>query len=281
MRRLSVVIMAAALVLVVANGAEAGYESGQGTGSAGIVGGTPVAVAVRGPGGTELGGHVRRDGGSGARWTCGYHPLTGGTNIPGIDYETPVTPVAGEGYAFLCHDERGQLVHSRVLRYEPGDPLGGLFAAERAAELAIERLVLPDPVIGLSPPSGQLVGVPTWLWVGDWRTHTTSAAVGGVTSTVTARPTSTAWDLDDGTTVGCAGPGTPYDPARPPDAQASDCAHTFVWPSSHPRGARAVTVTLSYAVSWSATTGAGGDLGTVTRSATVPVTVAEVQAVGG
>jgi hypothetical protein len=188
-------------------------------------------------------------------------------------------PVAGEGYAFLCHDEHGQLVHGRVLRYEPGDPLGGLLAAERAAELAIERLALPDPVIGLSPPAGQLVGVPTWLWVADWSTHTASAAVAGVTSTVTARPTSATWDLGDGSSIACPGPGTAYDPSRPPDTQRTDCAHTFVWPSSHPRGSRAVTVTLTYAVSWAASTGGGGELGSVTRSATVPVDVAEVQAV--
>lgn len=249
--------------------------------SAGIVDGTPVAVAVRGGDGAELGAHTRRGGGSGSRWTCRYHPLTAGGNVPGVDYDHPVTPAVGGVYAFLCHDEGGRLVHGRVLRYQPGDPLGGLLAAERAAELAVERLVLPDPVVGLSPPASQLVGLATWLWVGDWVTRTTSASVGGVTSTVAARPTSSTWDLGDGTTVGCPGPGTPYDPARPPEGQTTDCAHTYVWPSSHPRGARSVTVTVTYGVSWSATTGAGGALGTVTRSTTLPIAVSEVQAVGG
>jgi hypothetical protein len=281
-----VILSAAILSAILATGPSASRaatarESDAPGASAGIVDGTPVAVAVRGGDGAELGGHARRGGGPGTRWTCSYHPLTAGGNVPGVDYDHAVTPVVGDVYAFLCHDEGGQLVHARVLRHEPGDPLGGLFAAERAAELAVERLPLPDPVVGLSPPAGQLVGVPTWLWVGDWSTRTTSAAVGGVTSTVTARPTSSTWDLGDGTTVGCAGPGTPHDPARPPEGQTTDCAHTYVWPSSHPRGARWLAVTVAYDVSWSATTGAGGDLGAVTRSTTVPIAVSEVQAVGG
>ncbi len=277
MRRVALAGLLLAVVLVEA--ASAGTNRDDTSGSAGIVGGTPVAVVVRGGSG-ELGGYLRRSRGSGARWTCGYHPLTGGSNIPGIDDGQPVDPVPGGGYAFLCHDQAGQLVHSRILRYEPGDLLSGLFAAERAAELAVERLELPVPVVVLSPPGAQLVGIPTWLWVADWETRSTAASVTGVTSTVTARPTATTWDLDDGATRTCAGPGRPYDPGRPPDGQTTDCAHTFIWPSLHPRGPRKLTATVTYAVSWSASTGAGGDLGTVTRTSTVPLTVVEVQAVG-
>ncbi len=39
-----------------------------------------------------------------------------------------------------------------------------------------------------------------------------------------------------------------------------------------------VRATVTYAVAWTATTGQGGDLGTITRAATVDVRVREAQA---
>ena len=46
-------------------------------------------------------------------------------------------------------------------------------------------------------------------------------------------------------------------------------------------GVYPVTVTVTFAATWTATTGAGGPLGALTRTTTVPVRVVEVQAVIG
>ena len=73
--------------------------------------------------------------------------------------------------------------------------------------------------------------------------------------------------------------GTPYDPGRPPGDQRSSCTHVFTRSSRRlAGGSYQVDATVTYTVSWTATTGEGGALGTLTRSATVPVRVTEAQA---
>ncbi|WP_208026978.1 hypothetical protein [Rhabdothermincola sediminis] len=199
-----------------------------------------------------------------------------------VDYSGgPVQPERGMPYLLACRDETGNVVYSRLVVFDPADPLGGVAAAERAAQLALEQLPLPVPEIGLNPPGFQLVGVPTWLWVnGPWVGLSASASIGAVSSTVTAVPTRVSWDLGDGTRVVCDGPGAVYDPSRPVAGQVSGCTHTFVWSSvGEPSGVFVVTATVTYAVGWVASTGEAGDLGVLERSSSVPVRVVEVQAV--
>jgi hypothetical protein len=249
-----------------------------------VVGGTPVAIAVVAPSGT-LASFERRGGGTGRRWTCGYYELDNGSSS-GISIEIdfsagPVDPVRGQGYGFLCYDEERALVHSWFGIYDPADPFAGLLAAERAAELALEQLPLREPAIGVSPPDAQIVGLRSWLWVDTaWSPSAASASVTGVTSTVTATPLQVTWQTGDGATVTCHGPGVAYDPTRPPDAQASDCTHTYVSPSiGEPGGTYTLTATVTYTVAWTASNGGGGELGTVTRTSQTRVRVVEVQAV--
>jgi hypothetical protein len=84
--------------------------------------------------------------------------------------------------------------------------------------------------------------------------------------------------MGDGTTVSC-GPGSAYDPARPPADQGSDCTHVYGRASTGlPGGAYSVSATVTYEVGWSSSTGSGGSLGGLTRTTTVPVTVTEAQA---
>ncbi|HEY6532015.1 MAG TPA: hypothetical protein VIY72_06910 [Acidimicrobiales bacterium] len=249
--------------------------------------GSPEAVVVVGRSG-EL---ASWSGGSrgGPRWSCWYidiGPLRGGPPIDeamGVPYTTPADPVVGQPYALTCFDESGQRTSIQLAVFDPADPFGGVAAVERAMDEARRRLDLPLPEPKVNPPTAQLVGVPTWLWVdGPWQESSATAAIGPVSATVTARPLRVEWDLGDGTTVTCDA-GTRYDPSRPPDEQESSCAHVFTT-SSHrlPGGQLMVTATVVYAVGWSASTGGGtgtgGDLGELTRSASIPVTVTEAQA---
>jgi hypothetical protein len=264
--------------------AEIGEHTGGVKGGAVIVGGTPVAIAIAAPSG-PVASWERRGGGSGPRWSCGYYGFENGSSSSvsiDIDYSSgPRQPVAGLIYALQCWDQAGDLVYSWFGVYDPADPFTGLMAGERAAELALERLELSDPIVRFNPPGDQLVGLQSWLWVDTlWAPAEAAASVTGVTATVTASPQVVEWDTGDGHTLTCRGPGDRYVTSKPVEQQTSTCSHAFGRPSySQPDGVYQVTARVTYAVTWRATNGTGADLGPVTRASTVPVRVVEVQAV--
>ena len=123
------------------------------------------------------------------------------------------------------------------------------------AEQAAKTLGLTSAVIEMAPPDGhpQLVNVATWLWVNPaaWHPVTATATAGPVTTTAVAAPTKVVWDMGDGSTVTCNGPGTPYDPSTP-DA-STDCSYT--WPAA---GTYTVTATIYWTITWAAAGAAGG-----------------------
>jgi hypothetical protein len=146
------------------------------------------------------------------------------------------------------------------------------------AQQAAKQLRFASPTIEMAPPDGspQLVGVASWLWLapGAWQTLTASASAGPVTATATATPSKVVWDMGDGDTVTCDGPGTPYSSSAA-DA-TTDCSYT--WPQA---GTYTVTATVYWSVTWMATGAAGGgNLGVQAGPpAQVPVTVTESQAI--
>jgi len=116
-----------------------------------------------------------------------------------------------------------------------------------------KRTGCASPVIEMAPPDGnpQLVGVATWLWVSPaaWQPLTATASAGSVTTTTT--PTKVVWDMGDGSTVTCDGPGTPYDPSS--HAATTTCSYT--WSTA---GTFTVTATIYWSVTWAAAGAAGG-----------------------
>jgi hypothetical protein len=146
------------------------------------------------------------------------------------------------------------------------------------AQQAVRQLGFASPAIEMAPPDGspQLVGVATWLWIapGAWRTLAASATAGPVTTTATATPSKVVWDMGDGDTVTCDGPGTAYSPSAP--NATTGCSYT--WPGP---GSFTVTATVYWSVTWTAS-GApgGGNLGVQAGPpAQVPVMVTESQAI--
>ncbi|MFI8952601.1 hypothetical protein ACIGO6_39790 [Streptomyces sp. NPDC053750] len=104
-----------------------------------------------------------------------------------------------------------------------------------------------------------------------------TATAGGVTVTATAAVTSIRWTMGDGTTVTCAGPGTPYQ-ASVGMADSSDCGHRYSQISSGRPGEQyPLTAISTWTVTWQVT-GGGADSGefTETRSSTVGVRGGEV-----
>ena len=146
------------------------------------------------------------------------------------------------------------------------------------ARQAVKRLTLPSPIIEMAPPAGstQLIGLATWLWTGPamWRTATATASAGTVRATATATPVKVVWDMGDGHSVTCDGPGMPYDPT---DSNATtDCQYTW----SH-GGTYQTTAAIFWKVTWTATGAAGGgNFGLIAGpAARVAVRVTESQAV--
>ena len=142
------------------------------------------------------------------------------------------------------------------------------------AEQAARTLGLASPVIEMAPPYGhpQLVHVATWLWVSPaaWHPVSASASAGPVTTTATATPTKVIWDMGDGQSVTCVGPGTPYDPSAP--NATSTCSYT--WSTA---GTYTVTATIYWSVTWSAAGAAGGGTLGVQAGPASRVTVQVVQ----
>lgn len=159
------------------------------------------------------------------------------------------------------------------------------------ATLARGRLIgeLPQPVVESSPPIGtaSIVGVPVFVSVVNWTgVVSESQCAGGLCVTVTATP---ALRFDPGEpgsrSVVCAGAGSRYVPGGGSlDAQASApgaCAYRYrlrTGANGRP-GAWPGQVSVTWTLSWAATSGASGSLPSVTRSTAVPRAVSEVQTV--
>lgn len=175
----------------------------------------------------------------------------------------------------------------------PGDPPNGQRAlvwvpdsqapAAALAEIAVSRLSLPAPPVGLSPapPAAQLVRLPTWLWIAPrwWGPRSASASVPGATVRAVGTPVEVRWDMGEGTVKTCTGPGTPYTPGGAATGASPDCGHVYTRSSAgRPGGAYRVAATVMWEVTWS---GAGGS-GTeepLFSTAELDVPVSEVQTV--
>lgn len=158
------------------------------------------------------------------------------------------------------------------------------------AQQAVNRMQLPAPEVRRNPAGDALVNLATWWWIhpAQWRPMTQRTAVGPVWAEVTARPVRSVWDAGDGTPpLSCAGGGTPYDASRSPDAQSTNCSHTYTESSGgQPQTGPdpndrffTVTVTVYWQVSFVGAGGAGGALPVMTRTTRFPLRVVERQTV--
>jgi hypothetical protein len=132
------------------------------------------------------------------------------------------------------------------------------------------------PVISTNPASGShLVNLEAWFWAENWSGAEETATAGPVSVTVSARPTMLVIDPGDGTaSFSCAGPQPAYDARRPPDAQQSNCTHTY-----RRAGEFTATATIVYSVSFTSNVGVNGDLGTIEPDSTIALRVREAQAI--
>src|SRR5690606_6862623 len=140
---------------------------------------------------------------------------------------------------------------------------GGPVDPRELALDAVASVEIVPPVIRTSPSERErlYVQVPTWLWLEAswWQPYEATANAGRVWSTVRATPVATTWNLGDGSSVSCRGPGTPWQLGVTEDA--STCTHTYRTSSaSHPGGTFGVDATVTFEVSWTSNAAGGGTL---------------------
>ncbi len=157
------------------------------------------------------------------------------------------------------------------------------------AELAYQRIRVPDTAVSLSPRRVQTVNLDTWAWLdkATFKPVSVTARLGrlGIRATTTATPV--ALHLDPGTADATVYPasgdcpisgghiGTRYtasDGNRTPP-----CGFTYLKATTG-RGPYRLKATITWKVRWTGT-GGGGDLPDGTFGTTVPLTVQEVQSV--
>ena len=212
---------------------------------------------------------------------------------PAARHRPTSTMVVGASYYRECRYLDDGSLDREMFRYRPPTAARPAAAARPVAApvvdiMTIVRQVYAEvplalPVPHTSPPvdADQLVGFPMWMWVDDavWRSFDARASVAGITVTVVAQPQSLRWSMGDGTVVSCVGPGTAWVEGSDGD-QRSDCSHIYQYVSAHQSDGRYhASVTVTWSVAWTASTGEGGTLPDASRSAGFDLNVVERQAV--
>jgi hypothetical protein len=173
-------------------------------------------------------------------------------------------------------------------------PAGGapaITAADLVPDLWVQvQREIPTPVARIAPADFDQRGFTyvqnhTFFWVdqaqGQWANVTGTATAGGISVSVQAIPQRLVVDAGDGNTITCEG-------APPPFVQGMDpttfqgCSHVYTDSSAMAANGEtfAVTVTIEWSASWSASDGQGGSLGTRrTTSEVRQLPVAESQAI--
>jgi hypothetical protein len=175
-----------------------------------------------------------------------------------------------------------------VVTGQPAVPPTPAVPPRELGQRAEQSITLPSPAIGVNPPAFSVVNLATWLWVDPsiWHPYSATASAGWASATATATPTSVTWQMGNGQSVTCDGPGTPYDAALPASDQATSCSYTYRESSAgqpSPNGDPAdasfyVTATVSWSVSWSGG-GSSGVLPPLTTSSATHLRVEQVEAV--
>lgn len=151
------------------------------------------------------------------------------------------------------------------------DPL--VLARQAISQMNLSAItvgIVPDPL----PGRVGIIGMPTWMWAEGPSENTTgpitrSASSAGNVVTATATVKRVVWDMGDGHSVTCAGPGTKYED-RYGKAPSPTCGYTYTR-----QGDFTVTATSYWEVAWNGMGQSGVIPLTFSRSASI--TMGEIQ----
>ena len=211
--------------------------------------------------------------------SCSAWALVDGSNFGsvGLGEPTVINPATGEVSTvfFRMCDGKYQFVY--VGPHSPVD----------IARVAYQRIaaLVPRPEVAFSPPVDKMiVNFESWLGVTPSPPITATAAIPGLSATVTAEASDIEWATGslvagDTTLIACQ-------PWGSTDAAMGGCAWTPAYPSvGKVTGTTDLryhgTVTIIWHVSWLATNGASGALGDLRTTTPVEMGVQEIQTIGG
>ncbi|TDB88715.1 hypothetical protein E1091_15095, partial [Micromonospora fluostatini] len=195
-------------------------------------------------------------------------------------------PSVVEGHLWYAVTCDGGLASTRNELYDSPPPgFGAPPDPEELARRALASISLRAPRIAMAPRRSTgpgLVGLPVWMWASRGPNYfgplSASASDRGLTVTITATVDRIVWDMGNGDTVECTGPGTRYDPDGPYAGQRSpDCGYDGGYSKA---GTYRVSATTFWTVSWTASSGGAGDSFPLTRtSGTNTIEIDELQVV--
>ena len=226
--------------------------------------GVEVTITVGEDGEARVGaGSAGRRGGSGdtCEWRVTPYPFTGAD--PPARYGRPPSP-EHRLYLVFCDDE---FVDAAWLG--PSDDAPPVVDTEGLARTVVENVPVDLFTIDVRPEGRAVTGIPSYFWVEgyDGAPITDSIANGPVTVAVEITLGTVTWDFGDGTPPVTAGLGQAW-PER------SEIRHAY-----RNRGAYDVTVTITMPATFTVNGGDATALEPITRTATIPYVVDEVQAV--
>jgi len=273
------------------------WRSVAGAQTGGSDGGDTVSVGVSTSSSSP--GHAGHPG-TAARHERGQATPAPCTDIPLPDAQSSVLgaggPTPGLWYLVKCPNQSGNPNIEHLIWVPTASattPKAGSagIGAEAAATQAAASITLPSPSIQLNPAVFSVVNLPSWLAIDPamWHPFEATATAGGVTATALATPETVNWNMGDGGTVECDGPGSFYEASLPASQQSTSCAYTYRQssdgqPSSDgdPNdGAFRVTATVTWTVTWTVVgEPGGGTLPSLRTASTVPVRVEQVESIG-
>lgn len=258
MRRMTAVAFVAALPMLMAPGGEVGEEDQGSSISAWVLGGT-----VSPPQGTS---------------SCG--PWIAAAEI------SPEAGVVDVGTVREGADGMIEILYYRDCDDRRQFIWVGQYSGEEIAEVAADRVrrLLPRPEVRFAPPAdAMIVNFETWMAVQPVADVSATASIPGLSATVVARPVRIEWATGstaqgDPAVIECALWGST-------DNAADGCVWTPRFPS-----VEAVTgsddyryhgsVSVVWAISWSATDSSRGTLGELATSTPTSIAVREIQTIG-
>ncbi|MDE0065498.1 MAG: hypothetical protein OXN44_01355 [Acidimicrobiaceae bacterium] len=158
----------------------------------------------------------------------------------------------------------------------PGDIAGSAVSSEDAARFARAHINFELPRIQLSPPSRQIVGVPTWLAVvSRLRYDQVSANAGPVWASARASLRDVTWNLGNGASRVCTRDVSKVWDSTSSHPQASRCTYTYVNSAGSPFN---LTATVRWNI-WQRTNSnpSWHQWGTISRTTTIPINVTQLQ----
>jgi hypothetical protein len=261
-----------AVVIVFApNVALAGGSQGGETTSDSSGGAPQISTWVIG----AINGGVKRP--AGTKTCTPWEPLNGST----IELSNPnpivIDPATGQPSTIYIRSCDGKFQYVYVGPHSPVD----------VAHVAYQKVakLVPKPQATFSPPADRMVvNFESWLGVTPRPPVTATAAIPGLSATVTATPTTIEWSTGtkvagDSETISCALWGS-----------AQSAQDGCAWTPAYPSVAKVTgtnddryhgAVTIVWQVAWQATNGATGDLGELRTTTPVRMGVQEIQTIGG